>query len=423
MTLFSPIKDNGTVINHIWVPAYSDLTANSCSVGTVTMSGTNMVAFGGSRYNYILFSGHVTLGPNVTNQLVEGTAIFTLANPLLANNYRVDVHYEGYSESAYNRILYAFKVTLVYTDDTEFIIAEDNTTYGRYTNATWTFYGTATKQIKAIKFYVKGNDHCSMGIIGMKMYAQKDVECKNHLHYAIAKPKYMKSYGYIPSFRKNNSVTVTTEGIASGFNTSNYIIAGNTNIIPAETNEDTLELIIKFRCSSINGSLQPLFCGYGWVQAGVYGMSGIGLNSSRKVCITENGSISSTGAGKTILDTDAYYWAKLVKTANSMTHSLYLLKDNNYHLYNLPGLNNWTLEASTGAQLFYNSASIYLVLGQQWGGFSATFNGDIDLKGCAYIKNGGAIWKNYGRTISAVESTKDDYDYIEHKRFAIKKGI
>ena len=170
---------------------------------------------------------------------------------------------------------------------------------------------------------------------------------------------------------ENIGISITEEGISSGYSSSNYLV------LPTSfpTSIESYSLTFRAMISTLDRHCTLL----AKASSGESQFS-IRNNSGGYMSVYTN---SSWTTGKTPIQTGVYYWYKFNFDGTNLT--AYLLEDNGYTIDTLPDLGSWSLEFSSNVNPLSNN--IYRI-GQNYNATSEYFNGEIDLLNSRIIVNG-----------------------------------
>lgn len=170
---------------------------------------------------------------------------------------------------------------------------------------------------------------------------------------------------------ENIGISITEEGISSGYSSSNYLV------LPTSfpTSIESYSLTFRAMVQTLDRHCILL------AKASSGGSQfSIRNNSGGYMSVYTN---SSWTTGKTPIQTGVYYWYKFNFDGTNLT--AYLLEDNGYTIDTLPELGSWSLEFSSNVNPLSNN--IYRI-GQNYNATSEYFNGEIDLLNSRIIVNG-----------------------------------
>ena len=196
--------------------------------------------------------------------------------------------------------------------------------------------------------------------------ATNDIKHNQYLIPKVAKIINGNSFG--------NIVFDDNTGIVSGFSTTSGITLPET--FPSTVSN--FDMIFKGKISSFDDD-DDMLIGYSDANEG-----GICIRySSRHFSYW----FDSWTEGNTVLDLNTYYWFRVIY--NGSTTKGYLLLDNNYDLYNLPTLSQWSEEWTLANNKFDGRL---LNLGYNFATTSEYWKGDIDLDNSVIKVNGSTWW-------------------------------
>ena len=214
------------------------------------------------------------------------------------------------------------------------------------------------------------------------------------------KKRVTKYYKYTTlNATKVGSPTVTSNGIASGFTSANYLRTPNVVF------QSNWEVCVKFTTGT----------GDAWVVGGGGSQNRLimGYNSSKfRLILSSNNSSANLAniSGSHTVNPNTTYWLKL-----QFTGTQYILS------YSTDGKNfttDYTLESSTA--LYNDGKPLSLGVNQYSNGVNGVMTtGSIDLKECYIKQNGMTYWT--GMSYSPSNSSSYDFSRIEDGYFMYKK--
>lgn len=185
-------------------------------------------------------------------------------------------------------------------------------------------------------------------------------------------------------FTAEGSLTIDSNGIASGFSASNYIYVGKPLV--NSTQITTKAYITDF--STYNILINSLQSEY----------SSLYIEPNTQCYSLFDGGHSAYVAGTTPLQTNKWYWFGY-RTVGT-THYGYVLEDNGYTIDTLPDISNWSLEWTTSYNIFNGD---YFNIGSS-PSVSQYVSGMIDLKNTK-IDTNGLIWTPFVTSVNVNENS------------------
>lgn len=186
--------------------------------------------------------------------------------------------------------------------------------------------------------------------------------------------------GYQTDYTVGGSPTISSDYIASGFSTSNWIYKDI-----SQSSVTDFEFIIKVNQSS--------YASHSDVVNSRTADKPVGFDYSGHLGIF-NG--SDWQYGSTVYSTGVNTWVMLKYSEGS--YKVYGLIDNNYTIDSLPALSSWNLETTwtTSLSTYLDS---YLDLGANRTATQEYFRGTIDLTGTYLRINGTEVWRAVGESL------------------------
>lgn len=187
---------------------------------------------------------------------------------------------------------------------------------------------------------------------------------KKDIEYITAKPA--PNYSIVGTLTNDNN-------IISGFSVSNYATVPGK--IPSF---NSFEFTSRVKINSSLNADSP-------IANHASEIKDIYISKDRKLALWDG---KSYFGGTTVLNTDTWYWVKLISLdGNNFTG--YLLRDNNYTQSTLPNIEQWSLEFNTTSNIWTNNA---IIIGAGTTSNNQFFNGFIDMNNTNIKINGDYFW-------------------------------
>ena len=204
------------------------------------------------------------------------------------------------------------------------------------------------------------------------------------------------STSFTPNYTVTGSPTISSEAVASGFSTSNYLTA--TTAFPSS---GTVTVLIKHSVDSSYSANQPILR-HPTIDRGIYIQ-----NASKKFAVYDGSArVSNTTAtaGKT-------YWIKYIFNSSTLGSSLRVLEDAGYTEDTLPDNSSalWDLLGWTSSENSFGG--ILANIGKDNVNGTSFSCGSIYLKNLSYSQDGTEVWRaaEPGTTLDTITADSSHY--------------